>query len=90
MSTEDLYSDMNANMVTKTLNTSLTDDKIQDNDSCESVGNNGKPTNIEHKLQKSNFELTKLSRFVENSEIESYHSDGEISEVIHMLEWWCF
>jgi hypothetical protein len=54
MSIEDLCSDMNANMVTKTLNTSLTDDEIQDNNSCESVENNCEPTNIEHELQNSN------------------------------------
>lgn len=89
MSIEDLCSDMNANMVTKTLNTSLTDDEIQDNNSCESVENNCEPTNIEHELQNSNYELTKTSPFDENSEIESYHSDGEISEVIQMFEWWC-
>jgi hypothetical protein len=57
MSIEDLCSDMNANMVTKTLNTSLTDDEIQDNNSCESVENNCEPTNIEHELQNSNYEL---------------------------------
>jgi hypothetical protein len=63
--------------------------KFLDNNSCESVENNCEPTNIEHELQNSNYELTKTSRFDENSEIESYHSDGEISEVIQMFEWWC-